>query len=415
MDANGQAAAESAMRRYDLDWLRVLAFGLLILYHVGMYYVADWGWHIKSPDPSAALQNAMYLVNPWRMSLLFFVSGAALFFACRKLPSLDLVQLRNKRLLLPLVFSMVVIIPPQLYVELVTGEGMQRGYLVFYSLYLDAGTDAYPEHQHGPLGLWTWNHLWFLAYLWVYTLVFVILRPLLERMALWLHTLRVGVPAVVLIPVALLTIYRVALASDYPPSNALFGDWYNHARYLTLLFGGYLMAGCGGFWEIAVCWRWRWLTGALAAYGVLLLIAHDQVGGLLPFLDEDSREFVIRVFVSIDQWLWILALLGLGRHYLNRPSPALRYMNEAILPWYILHQTLIVLLAFSLAPAKLWQPLEALLLIVGTVAGCALGYEVVRRCRLGQLLFGLKCPPSRRAAGLRGKMLAAQSPVPGPR
>jgi peptidoglycan/LPS O-acetylase OafA/YrhL len=377
-------------RRYDLDWLRVLAFGLLILYHVGMYYVADWGWHIKSPAPSEFLQNFMYLTNPWRMSLLFFVSGAALFFACRKIGRWQLVSLRNRRLLLPLFFGMAVIVPPQLYVELLSKEGMQAGYLQFYSLYLDVGTDAYQEHQHSPLGLWTWNHLWFLAYLWVYTLLFVPLKPWLDRAAVRLRQAPLGVMTVLLVPALLLTGLRLTLAEAYPPTNALFDDWYNHARYVSFLFAGYVLADCARFWHIASRWRWRWLAGALFAYAVLLLIAGNGLEPVLGLLPEAAQTPLVRLLVSFDQWLWVLAVLGLGHHFLNRPSAVLRYMNDAILPWYMLHQTLIVLLAFWLAPIALPQGLEAVLLIGGTVVGCAFGYQIVKRSRLGRLLFGLK-------------------------
>lgn len=380
----------TSTRRYDLDWLRVLAFGLLILYHVGMYYVADWDWHIKSPDPSGFLQNLMYLTNPWRMSLLFFVSGAALWFASRKISSSSLVRLRNRRLLLPLVFSMAVIVPPQVYVELVTREGADFSYLGFYGTYLDMTTDAWPDHQHGPLGLWTWNHLWFLAYLWVYTLLFVAVKPLLDRAAAVVRKAQPALWQLLLVPVLLLTVYRLTLADAYPPSNALFGDWYNHVRYLSFLFGGYLLADCGHFWTLLSGRRWQLLAGAVVAWVILLGIANGEVQQLLQGLPEAASLLIIRVLVSIDQWLWVLAALALGHHYLNRPSAVLRYMNEAILPWYILHQTLIVLLAFWLAGAGMPQSLEALVLVAGTVLGCALGYELVRRFRLGRLLFGLR-------------------------
>ncbi len=384
------AQQTTGTRRYDLDWLRVLAFGLLILYHVGMYYVADRGWHIKSPAPSEFLQNLMLLTSPWRMSLLFFVSGAAMFFACRKIGRGQLVSVRNRRLLLPLVFGMAVIVPPQVYVELISKEGMQAGYFQFYGMYLDAGTEAYPAHQHSPLGLWTWNHLWFLAYLWVYTLLFVPLKPWLDRIAGRLRGASLGAAAVLLVPVSVLTVIRLALAEAYPPTNALFDDWYNHVRYICFLFAGYVLADCGGFWRVAAERRWHWLGAAVVAYGVLLSLANSGLEPFLALLPEALGTPLVRLLVSFDQWLWILAVLGLGHHFLNRPSPVLRYMNDAILPWYMLHQTLIVLLAFWLAPLALQQGLEAVLLIGGTVAGCALGYELVRRSRIGRLLFGLK-------------------------
>nr|MDQ3040243.1 acyltransferase family protein [Pseudomonadota bacterium] len=70
-------------RRYDLDWIRVCAFALLVLYHVGMYYVT-WDWHVKSPVASATIEPLMLLTSPWRLSLLFLVSGAATAFLLEK-------------------------------------------------------------------------------------------------------------------------------------------------------------------------------------------------------------------------------------------------------------------------------------------------------------------------------------------
>jgi hypothetical protein len=367
-----------------------------------MYYVADWGWHIKSPEPSEFLQNLMWLTNPWRMSLLFFVSGAALFFASRKISPGALVKLRNKRLLLPLLFGMAVIVPPQLYVELVTSEGMAWGYGTFYATYLDVGTEAYPQHQHGPLGLWTWNHLWFLAYLWVYTLVFVLIKPLLDRAARRLRDARPGSWTVLLLPVVMLTAFRLLLAEHYPPNNALFGDWYNHSRYFAFLCGGYLLADCVAFWSLAARHCWRFLAAAFAAYASVLMIVNGLFDSLRPLPEEGPGLVLVRVLASFDQWLWILAVLGLGHRYLNRPGAVLRYMNDAILPWYMLHQTLIILFAFWLLPLALPRGLESVVLVLATVVGCALGYELVRRFRAGRLLFGLKVDRESSASALPG-------------
>ncbi|MCW1980937.1 surface polysaccharide O-acyltransferase-like enzyme [Xanthomonas arboricola] len=72
-------------RRHDLDWLRVIAFGLLVLYHVGMYYVT-WDWHVKSPTTHLMLEPVMLLSSPWRISLLLLISGVATAFMLRSRP-----------------------------------------------------------------------------------------------------------------------------------------------------------------------------------------------------------------------------------------------------------------------------------------------------------------------------------------
>lgn len=134
-------------RRHDLDWVRVCAFGLLVLYHVGMYYVT-WDWHVKSPDASDALEPFMLLSSPWRLSLLFLVSGAATAFLLGKARQAAdatgtrtrFLGARSRRLLVPLVFGMLVIVPPQAYYEVVEQlpGGYHEGYMAFYGRYLTA-------------------------------------------------------------------------------------------------------------------------------------------------------------------------------------------------------------------------------------------------------------------------------------
>jgi len=157
-------------RRFDLDWVRFLAFALLVPYHVGMYYVS-WDWHVKSPTPVAAIEPLMILSAPWRLSLLFLVSGVATGYLSDKLP-VGFLRQRSWRLLLPLLFGMYVVVPPQAYLELVekVPGGYHAGYLDFLSGYMHGG-DLYcmapGDCVDGP----TWNHLWFVAYLWVYTVL----------------------------------------------------------------------------------------------------------------------------------------------------------------------------------------------------------------------------------------------------
>ncbi len=104
-------------RRYDLDWLRVIAFGLLIFYHIGMFYVT-WNWHVKSPHAGPAAELPMMLVNPWRLSLLFFISGVAIRFAADKAPLLGFAGSRAFRLGLPILFGILVLVMPQTWFEL---------------------------------------------------------------------------------------------------------------------------------------------------------------------------------------------------------------------------------------------------------------------------------------------------------
>ena len=122
-------------RRHDIDWVRICAFGLLVFYHVGMYYVS-WDWHVKSPYAGEALEPLLLLTSPWRMSLLFVVSGVASAFLLGKTrrDGARFLGPRSWRLLLPLLFGMLVVVTPQAYYEVV--EKLPGGYSDGYPAYL---------------------------------------------------------------------------------------------------------------------------------------------------------------------------------------------------------------------------------------------------------------------------------------
>ena len=99
----------------------------------------------------------------------------------------------------------------------------------------------------------------------------------------------------------------------------------------------------------------------------------------------------VRVLSGLNTWLWIAALLGWSATLLDRPFRWLPYATEAVLPWYMLHQSLIVGVAYLLVPLQVGPVLEPLTVIAATVVGCALLHEfVIRRNRLARICFGLK-------------------------
>lgn len=377
-------------RRYDLDWVRICAFGLLIFYHVGMYYVT-WGWHVKSPYASHTVEPLMLLTNPWRLSLLFLVSGVATAYLLdrRGKANPGFLGQRSVRLLIPLIFGMAVIVPPQSYLEVVEKLAYAGSYFDFLKLYYSAyhgfckGSDC--------LILPTWNHLWFVAYLWVYTVVLYAVIRLLPKATPWLRAVAEkafsGV-GVLLWPIALLATARATLVTIYPPNNALVGDWYNHAIYGTTFLLGYALAGTVKPW-IALE-RLRWASLVLAILGWAFLVAFNFVynsdSSLSP---SELLMFSRRVVFGIDQWTAIAATLGFARRYLNHDNAARRYLTTAIFPVYILHQTLIVVVAHALKPVNLIPAVEGPLLILVTAAGCLAGYEIIRRSVVLRPLFGL--------------------------
>jgi glucans biosynthesis protein C len=150
--------ASPADRLLFLDWVRILAFAILVFYHVGMYYVT-WEFHVKSPHASPFLEPWMRMSSPWRMDLLFVVSGAATsFMLLRQGASGALVRLRARRLLIPLLFGMLVVVPPQSFLEVMQKLGYAGSYFDFTRLYL-SGYQGFCFSAGRCLMLPTWNHL----------------------------------------------------------------------------------------------------------------------------------------------------------------------------------------------------------------------------------------------------------------
>lgn len=391
-------------RRYDLDWVRIGAFMLLIFYHVGMYYVS-WDWHVKSPHTSHAIEPLMMLTQPWRLSLLFLVSGVATAYLLERqgqgqdkgkgqrkghrTGNSGFLGQRSVRLLVPLLFGMAVIVPPQSYLEVVEKLSYAGSYTDFLNLYFTGyngfcrGTDC--------LHLPTWNHLWFVAYLWVYTVALYAVIRVAPATVNWLRSIaekQLGGLGAVLWPIALLAAARLTLIAIFPPTHALVGDWYNHLLYGTTFLLGFTLAGTRAPW-VAIE-RARWIALGLAVIGWAFLSAYYGV------FNEDSviePSLALRLFqrfvYGAEQWLAIVAVLGFARRHLAHDNAARRYLTASIFPVYILHQSVIVVVAHALKPAHLDPTVEGGLLVMVTAATCFLGYEVIRRVKWLRPLFGL--------------------------
>ncbi len=373
-------------RRHDLDALRVFALVSLIAYHCALLYVTEWEWHLKSSYLQDWLQWPMLAMNRWRMPLLFLVSGLAIgLFQPARAPG-RFALVRTWRLFLPLLFGMLVTVPVQPYCEGVAKGDLAPGFGQFMLSYW--GLQPFPPGVvAGDYDL-TWNHLWYLAYLWVYTLVLTALLPLLEsgpgrRVQSWAGALRGWKLA--LLPALPLVLWLTVLMPVYGDADRnLVDDGFRNAEYFTVFLYGYVFARAAGFWEELRRLRRPLLVAALAmmlVYVPLLRLDIEYSGPVLA---------AIRGLRGLFVWTTLLAILAWSRQLLDRPFRWLPYASEAVFPWYVIHQTATVLIAFWLVPMQLGAPLEAFLVVGGTVLACVLGHELVRRVGVLRPLFGLK-------------------------
>lgn len=374
-------------RRHDIDALRALAFALVILYHVGMYYVAGWHWHLKSPYEADWLQLPMRVLNLWRLDLVFLVSGLSLAFLARRPATKGLLRQRSARLLLPLLFGMAVVVPFQPYAQALANGYVEPGFGAFLARYFTGGPWPAQAFDGARPGI-TWNHLWYLAYLCVYTMVLLLARPLLESgpgLRLRAAFLRLRGPGLVVLPLVPLLLASLLLWPWFPPTHALLDDAWLHAVYFTLFLYGYWIGTDADWWAEVMRRRWQWLAVALVAVSLHFLLR-----------GAGAPRLAVRLAADLYLWTAILAILGFSHRHLNRPWRWLPWSREAVYPWYVLHQTLIIVIVFWLAPLSVGPLLEPALVILGTAAGCWGLTAVIRRVGWLRPLFGL--PPARPAA-----------------
>lgn len=377
-------------RLVELDWLRVLVFGLLILYHTGMLYAEGWGWHYKSTYTSELLTNLMLWSNQWRMSLLFLISGAAVSFLLATQPWGKFIRKRIPLLLLPLLFGMLVIVVPQVYVE-AHSKGLinSPNYWHFWYLYLDQTSAEFaPYKTLGNIHL-TWNHLWFLPYILAYTIILWALYPLIISpgcaLAWQWFSKTISIRLVILVPIVLFYSIGWWLYDKYPTTHNFVQDWFNHARSFLCFVLGFALVRMPHVWNKFASLRWYLLPAALltCAYTLFAFNGGSLGHGVI------AKE-INGLIWSANGWLWILAIIAWAQYWFTFSNPLLKYLNSGVYCFYILHQTLIIAIAYFVVPHKLGASVEPLVIISAVAISCVALFEVIKRLPVIRLLFGIQ-------------------------
>ncbi|CAN5484898.1 acyltransferase family protein [soil metagenome] len=377
-------------RHYGMDWLRIGAFALLILYHIGMVFV-PWGYHVKTAQPAAWVEIPLLLTNPWRLTLLFVVSGYASRALFAKSSGVrGFVANRNRRLLVPLIFGIAVIVPPQAWVELTTQHDYKQGFDWFWL------HDYFSFSQHSGIALPNWNHLWFVVYLWVYTLVLaaLMLLPGAARLQRPFDRLFASRRAL-LLPLGFVLITQYWLFQRISDTQDLVGDTLAHAQYFPAFLFGFGLAGSPAAMRgLARHWKLSAII-AVASYAVLAGLTLAAIARQPIAIGDFSLGWgnitrLSRLARVVDSWAAIAALIGIAERFLNRDGTWRTVLAEAVFPFYIIHQTIIVLGEYWLLRWHIDPLVEFLILLPTTIAGCWLFYLIGRRFGWLRPLIGLK-------------------------
>lgn len=331
---------------------------MLILYHTGMGFV-PWGWHVKNNEISEWLTYPMLFLNRWRLPLLFFISGAGVAFSLRRRTTKEFRNERVRRLLIPVLFAMFVVVPPQIYFERLFQGATYESYWAFYP-------EVFRMVPY-PKGATSWHHLWFVVYILFHSLISLPLYGRLGFIGYWILGARWRVYAAALPNL----LAGITLGPHFPTTHALFGDWANLiGTWLTFVWG-YVFASDGRLLDMLTARRKEFaVAGAIAA--TLFFATRNEVA---------SNYFGMAA---------IFALTGYARVWVTQSTPLLRYATEAVFPLYIAHQTITVALVFWLRNEPYWWAAKFAVVAAGTLAASLLVFEAVRRAGPLRPLFGLR-------------------------
>ncbi|QSQ23451.1 acyltransferase family protein [Pyxidicoccus parkwayensis] len=365
--------------RPDLDLIRFVAIILVHVHHVGLIFGPFW-WIVKSPVELTVLKNPMLAAGQVRLPLILLISGVATAYAFRQRSLKALMGDRAKRLLVPLLFGVFFITPPQIYIErLITGR-VQGSFLEFWPSVL--------EFVPWPKGSLSWHHLWLLCYLFLYN---VLMLPLYA----WLRTesaqrfcaafeawVTRGVNVWLLfLPSALI---RISLDRYVPANMALINDYWLFSHLLSFFVLGNFLGRSPRFWDYLVEKR-----------KVMMVVAVITGAAILP---DISRPFWVSMMMyCLAGWSFMLAALAWARTLVTVTKPWLKYVRDRAFPFYILHELVLVVLAYPLLklPMGPWV-LFALITVVTILATWALT-EFFFRVPFLRPLVGLKYRQSPRA------------------
>lgn len=376
---------QSSTRQSYLDWLRIIAILGVLFFHSAMPFAAESDWHIRNQETSSLLMEFNFFLSRFRMPLLFFISGAVAYFMLQKRTAGQFIGLRFRRLFIPLVFGMLVIVPLQVYMERLN-QGFNGSFFDFYPTIFTTG--PYPE------GNLSWHHLWFIAYLFVYD---VLLAPFFKwcvvnknRMRLF-NRLGTGRNIYWLIIPSILSFCVLVLR--FPETHDLINDWCWFVYWLFFLLAGFICMCIPSLMESLERNRRTSFTFAVLA---ITMLNYLRWNSLEPFdvivnWRQDVRTYLYLALYPIIAWFWVFTAIGYGKRYLNKKHGSLNYINSAVYPFYILHQTVIVTLAYYVVKTTDSIFLKYSFIVIATFLISMATYHLfIRPFSVIRFLFGAK-------------------------
>ena len=383
------SSPQTTSRLPAIDWLRVLAVLAIFFGHVAYIFGISAEASIRNADTSLVVSVYGGFIYQWAVPLLFLLAGASSWCSLQSRTSHAYVGERVRRLLIPLLFGSVVLIPWNGYMSALNQASFAGSYWQFLPVHFARTWAALqtPQHHHGLIALYhtSW-HLWFLGYL----LLFSVLSLALHRGPSPIHALvslcnRRGGLLLLVLPMAAV---RMALGAAFPA----YTDWSDTVVFFICFAYGRLFMTDARFLRAVEQGGLVWLTVGCA--GFALILATFALGHVPRWYADPgyTADYLLyQALLAVNTWAWVLALLAGGLRWLPIDNAARRYATGAVLPFYILHQVAIATVGTIVVEWHAGVAVKFVVISGAAFAATMVTYECfVRRSRLLHVLFGLK-------------------------
>lgn len=385
----------AGQRIHYLDWLKVLIVYGIFVYHVALVFVANT-WLVSDHQRLMPLSIFVAFTFPFGIPAMFMISGADAWFGLRRHSAADFVWKRVLRLLVPMAVGLVLLSPFQRFVTSHNPPPSFDQLPAFYVTFFEGLHFQWSMHWVSQY----WLHLWFLGYLFGVSVaclpVLLKLRgsggPRVTEAVLRIANLRGGL--------LLLALPLCALQLLLRPYFPGYQDWADVATYCYVFLWGAVIFRDRRF-EAAI--RRDILVvlvagiAAALACGYVFFTAHYQLSLTNTLATPVTLSFAF--FWAFEVWTWLQAVLYLGIRWLDFSNRVMSYLEESILPFYVLHHPVVLTVASFVVTWNLavWPKFFIILVIAGSIT--LVLYEFgVRRWPLTRLIFGLAPLPARRRA-----------------
>ena len=403
-ELNPKIFEEMPQRRYDVDALRVFAVILLIYFHTAMIFNVWSVFHIKNNELSLEAAIFVSFLNIWHMPLFFFLAGISTYYALDFRKGREYSKERVSRLLIPLIFGILIIVPPQVYFErLAWWSETRQSPINFNGSYLE----FYPQFFVGiyPNGNLSWHHLWFLWYLFFISLLAL---PLFLKLKKEKGKQQISALAnnfekgrkIFLFSIPLIVV-NVSLRWIFPESHNFIFDWAAILHFLLIFIFGFLIVSDSRF-ENSIARN----KGLALFFGIAIAIFTLTFDVLIYTSSTSNASSAINiinnpnilillyivgmVLWSFCVWCWLIAFLGYGRKFLNKQNSFINYASKIALPYYILHQTIIIVIAFYVIQ---WETSILVKYLIITTAALFITFflcEFIKTNNITRFMFGMK-------------------------